>query len=655
MPIDMTTQATATSQQSRRCESATDMIADIIADALESALAGLTLPDLLNTTKCRDIRDLLFAQISLRFQMENKLRGPGDKFKKPDDLPAWAVARIVLSTGDVRVLIDDSGVGEMLAIKNYYANASTGYRQTWAGDWAIIDPKDASGLVFKVLRTLCPSARRSDRADFIDALTDAPRAYITPDPNLIYFRNGVWDCTNRTFTAYTDPAYDATYGDKVTLAKLPICFAGGPNSPVQLNPDGSLPDLVLHNDKDGTDWRPLNPFTDPFDMNTDLGKACNKLLLQTAQFVLRRYNGRFGFYQFWINANARGRNGKGVLSDLLSAMITRPRKPGDDDLRAVDRVAVCGVEEIGAPYILSRSIRTAYMILGEESESNSGRAYITDTATFKLLSRGQAVTYRNIYEAPFNFAYKGVSIQQSNGAPIFTEKNESVISHIFCVPFVHCFDDESRAYIKTDYVKREEVATWLAYYVTAVLPTYEDYDQEAVTVLKPYREDVLAGSMNTVAFMDECLAVCPMDTMPAEMLYSFYTRWAEQNGYTGNQVVAFRAFREDMQQYAILHPEVQFTTKPQRVKGADISNPNRASYYWGFTTRQGYSEYSYNSNLNPQLGKHTTLLRVEAFVNPGGNTRRQFSRGCFVRTAGYTMAEQPWWDNDAKNYIDKED
>lgn len=630
-----------------------DLMAAVLDDYLASLSSPITMPQLFDPAFCKGIRSAIMSDSYVRADIENANRPKSGKFRIPSDLPAWIAARLVLGTGDILVLSTDvAGNGDVLAMRKYYRNASTGNAPRWAGTWTEINADDDACPIYRVFDNLCPTATKTERNKFAASLWGAPHAKAEPDPNLIFFRNGVWDCKTRSFTAYDDPSYHDLYDDKITLSKLPIPWAGGPGSPIQVNADGTLPPLVLHNDDDGTDWTPLDPFTAPFDMDTDVGQASSKLLLQTAQFMLRRYNGQFGYYQFWRNMSGLGRNGKGCLSDLMSMMVQRPLRYGDDDLDNCVRIVPMSVEMLKDDFKLANNIETAYAIIGEESRGSDGGSYVSDCDKFKMLCRGQSMQYRKIYGKPYTYAYRGVLIQQSQKSPRFAEKTESVISHTFCIPFERSFiGTDCRTYIKSDYVRREDVAVWLAYYVTAVLPTYDDYDADAVATLKPYRDEVLADSMNTVQYLDEALPLMPMDIMPAEMLYSLYIRWAERQGYSGVSVVNFKSFRDDCEQYAVTHPSVTWTTAPKRVAVEDIDNPNRALYEWGYSQRLGVSEYATRAAGCDPLGrdKKTLFLDKTMFYMPGSDTeRKRWKTGCIVRTESYKGAD--WWDAAAHNY-----
>ena len=110
--------------------------------------------------------------------------------------------------------------------------------------------------------------------------------------------------------------------------------------------------------------------------------------------------------------------------------------------------------------------------------------------------------FRTIYGKPFSYTFRGLLLQQSNKAPIFAEKNDSIISHTVVIRFERSFDD-SRPYIKSDYVLREEVAEWLAYKLTMDMPCYDAYDAKSLKALEPNKREMLTESMPSLRFLDE--------------------------------------------------------------------------------------------------------------------------------------------------------
>ncbi len=181
----------------------------------------------------------------------------------------------------------------------------------------------------------------------------------------------------------------------------------------------------------------------------------------------------------------------------------KPIDDGDEDLGNMSgRVIVAAVEDLSENYILAKDILTAYAIVGEES--NGTVTYIDRAAIPKMLARKQELTFRNIYEKPFKFTFDGFLLQQSNKTPIFAEKNDSVISHTIVIPFEHTFP-AGRAYIKSDYVQRDIVASYYAYLLTVGMDPVDDYDEEALKILEPYKRNMLKESMTTFQFCDEAL------------------------------------------------------------------------------------------------------------------------------------------------------
>lgn len=187
---------------------------------------------------------------------------------------------------------------------------------------------------------------------------------------------------------------------------------------------------------------------------------------------------------------------------------------------------------------------SAYAIVGEES--NGSVTYIDKCARAKMLSRAQEMTYRCIREAPFKFRFNGFLLQQSNRAPVFSEKNDSVVSHTVVIRFEKSFDD-SKPYIKSDYVQREEVAEWLAYHLTVEMACLDGYSRDELRVLEPNKRDMLAESIPSLRFLDEVIPGLHMEFMPLELLYAMYVIWCDM---CGERAVSERALRDDLQQYA---------------------------------------------------------------------------------------------------------
>ena len=596
----------------------------------------VSLPELLDRDgdAPEHIRQNLLDTIRLQLELENAARAKGDKIKSILSLPGYIVARILLSTGDIRTLITGSE-GHRMAAKHYYRPAGSA-KYKWAGTYDLINETDSAGPIMLLFQRLCPDGNAHDERTFCRELRNAPRCSIQSDNRLVWWRNGVWDYNRKAFTSYDDPDFDALYPTQITLTKLPVYHPYGPYACLHPDANGYVAEPVLHNDKDGTDWRPSQMLTDPFDMDTDTGKASSLIIWQAMQFLVRRMNGAPHLYHFWINKDGRGKNGKSTIWDMMHRLIEIDQVAGrDDDLVSCgDKVIPLPVDRLDEDYILAQSIMTAYAIVGEES--NGSVTYIDKCATAKMLARAQELIFRMIREAPFRFRFDGFLLQQSNQAPHFSEKNDSVISHTVVIPFERHFGD-STSYIKDQYVKREDVAEWLAYHLTVEMDCLDGYDLDALAVLEPYKREMLIESMPTLQCLDDIIPGLHMDFMPLELLYDLYSRWCDKNG---ERPVTQRMMREDVKQYAISNQYgIRYvgTDERPRIKLPELDQRHPALAEFGYSRRLGKSDFVDNraNTLAGQSAYSSCLERsVMVSVDSKGHVRgKTWGRGGLMRTA----------------------
>ena len=540
-PTAQPTQAQQTYQPKDR-----DGLINMAADSVIYTLYGRTLPYLLDqgSDVPEQIRDQILTKIAIAIGLENQNRARGDKLKPLQSLPGYIVARIVMRTGAIRIMYTGTS-GYKIIAKQYHKEAGI---WKWSGTYSVVDETDNTSQVMMIFQRLCPNGTKQDIATFVRELCKAPRVYLQDDNMLIWFRNGVWDYRTMSLTSYDDKDFDAKYPTQISLGKLPVYHPYGPGAVLKKDASGIVAEPVIHNDNDGTDWHPGQMLTDPFDMTTDEGKASSLIIWQAMQFMVRRLNGTPGLYHFWVNGNGRGHNGKSAIWSMMRRLIVKDTQDqGDDDLRSdAQRVIPASVESLGKDYNLAQNILTAYAIVGEESDSGSGTTYVDQCATAKMLARSQEMPFRTIYGKPFSYTFRGLLLQQSNKAPIFAEKNDSIISHTVVIRFERSFDD-SRPYIKSDYVLREEVAEWLAYKLTMDMPCFDAYDAKSLKVLEPNKREMLTESMPSLRFLDEVVPSLKMRVMPLELLYEMYVRWCD---VTGEREQSMRVLRDDLEQWA---------------------------------------------------------------------------------------------------------
>ena len=393
-----------------------------------NTLGTITLPDLLDQSRDlpEHIRGVILSFISTFFYLENQNRQRGEKLKTPQSLPGYVVARVLLRTGAIR-LMKFEGSGSQIIAKYYHMEHGT---WKWSGTYYKFSEKDLACQIMQAFQRLSPNGTAQDVETFKRELRRAPVAYLQRDDKLVWFRNGVWDYRTRTLTAYEDPSFEAKYPDQITLGKLPVFHPYGAGAVLHPDAAGYVAEPIIHNDKDGTDWHPGQMLEDPFDMTTAEGRASSLIIWQAMQFTIRHLNGLPGLYHFWVNANGKGHNGKGAIWAMIRRLLVRDFGPGDEDLQSPNNsglVIPLAIEELKQDFGLSQNIQTAYAIVGEETSAGSGTTYVDKCAVAKMLARSQEMQFRVIYGEAFTFTFRGLLLQQSNKAPVFAEKNDSIM------------------------------------------------------------------------------------------------------------------------------------------------------------------------------------------------------------------------------------
>ena len=638
-----------------------DVVDEFIEDFIQNH-GQLHLYDLMDKATVRYIRDSILNAYDLQIQLINTGKAKGHTIKALRSLTGSMVAQIVLATGDVRIMRGDDG--STLIYKKYYRNKSTNWNWKWAGTWTphIKQKDNDSSDLMKIFRNFCKIGKYAD--DFITYLSDAKSCYLNFDKSIGFFRYGVWDYKTKTLTPYDDPDFDKKYPTQFTLKKLPTIHPYGPNSPLKVNPDGTVDEPIITN-PDGTTWKPSDLWTAPFDMTTPVGRACSLIIQQSFQFMIRHTNSGkdIGYYLFCINGCGSGQNGKSTQKDAKCALVDRPLHEGDEDLETSndsgDAIISLRIEQLdddnksNGDHALARSIMTAYAIIGEETDGQGDSCYIDKSAVVKMLARKQQMTFRNLYKNSYSFKPDVYLEQHSNKAPIFAEKTDSVISHTIVIPYDITFGGK-RPYIKEDYIHREEVLSWIAYHLTVEMPLADTYDEEAKKILEPFKRDMMKQGMTSWQFLDEVLPDMPLTVMPVEFLYSLYIRWCEKNGITRG-VLKMSSFRADLEQYG-LHNEhaVIYTDARTRFKRSELyddTNPLGkrqipAVKKYGKTRMLSASEYrdpDAERDYQHQYEKEW-FLNTEMFDD--GKRGRLFNKGCLVRQTPYEAMNYHAGDED---------
>ena len=576
---------------------------------------------------CDRIRDdILMMYEECRIEVNKNLINGATRLSSLYTLPGWVVAQILISTGDVKVLntaTNENPDGSLRVIRrHYFKNAHTQNRFKWSGQWALYNQKYNNDALILILMTINPAADDKEIKNFTRQLNKAPMVYMNARKDLVFWRNGVWDYSTQTFTNYDDAVYDDLYGDVICLCKFavnhPLGRMWGGQAPMSFDANGVLiePSYTCH---DGTVWTPSYQLQAPFEIGTVEGDASFDCYIHFMQFTLRGMNGDPGYYHIWINGYGDGTNGKGTAGDMIELLMHNLKPvPGCEDLATAPLVIPVAIDELGEDHKLNgTNLLSARFIRGQETDSTSGGSvYVKNCALPKNLARSQPEQYRDLYEMPVIITWTGGLLQECNYTPIFADKSVSMIRAILVTRFNKHFGTD-KGYIKSDYILRDEVRSWIAWYITTQVPCYTSYNKASTDVLQGNANEMLKESMNSAQFFDEVLPQLPLNVIPVDLLYYMYERWCRENGLKGPQVVPKNTFTRDMQQYANMPgAAVSFTANVKRMhkedyKAREVLNIP-ALERWG---------YDY-SNTNGIIDKQSKYATTRIISLPNNNDER---------------------------------
>ena len=219
------------------------------------------------------------------------------------------------------------------------------------------------------------------------------------------------------------------------LAKSPINYVPGAKNP------------VIHDDSDNTDWDVESWFLSLSD-----DPEIIDLLWKITGAVLRphvRWNKSAWFY------SERGNNGKGTFCAMLR------------NLAGPQNCSSIPISDFGKDFALEPLLHSLAIIVDE----NSVGEYIDKSAAMKAVITGDVVSINRKYMNPISFSFSGFMIQCLNEYPKVRDRSSSWYRRQLFVPFEKCFTGIEKPYIKSDFLKRNDV---LEYVLCKVLNTNYD-------------------------------------------------------------------------------------------------------------------------------------------------------------------------------------
>jgi putative DNA primase/helicase len=364
------------------------------------------------------IRDALLQRINAVISLENKARK--DSYSTSPPLVK------------IHVLDELTVVNVLLARRRIVAVSLSGARSaddTLLSMYSELGPDEGLYVVSdSPIAQLASEIRPSFTANAIDSLLKrlrihAPVVTKTTEAHLIPVANGVFDHARQTLREFSH--------DWVFLAKSPVVYDPLAPSPVIDTPHGDQWDVET--------WMQ--------DLSDDEGVP--ELLWELLSAVVRpgeRWN-KAAFLH-----SSRGNNGKGTLCELMRGLV------GPDGHASVP------IANFGKPFALTELVHARAIIVDE----NSVGAFAKDLGDFKSVVTGDTFTLDRKYKDPVSVSFSGMVVQCVNDFPKSRDKSASYTRRQMFVPFKKWFGDTERSYIKSDYLKRQDVLRYVLRRVLAM-------------------------------------------------------------------------------------------------------------------------------------------------------------------------------------------
>ncbi|ARK21366.1 phage/plasmid primase, P4 family [Sporosarcina ureae] len=207
-----------------------------------------------------------------------------------------------------------------------------------------------------------------------------------------------------------------------------------------------------------------------------------------------------------------GNNGKGTFQELIINLI------------GVQNIASLKVNEFDERFKLS-SLEGKTAVIGDDVPVN---VYIDDSSNFNSVVTGDRVQVEFKNKPLYSTAFRCSVIQSTNGMPKFRNKTNGTIRRIIIVPFNANFNGSVENFkIKDEYIRDERVLQYVLH--KAIHMDFERFDVPAASereleVFKQDNDPVLDFKLSV---FDEW----NMDEVPKYMVYEFYKKFCERNGY----------------------------------------------------------------------------------------------------------------------------
>ena len=468
---------------------------------------------------------------------------PGAKFDKPKKLPVTSAAKLLLASGDIRIVRTGKtiGGGKQVVIRGYNKDG------TITGIWLMdVESKKQPGVLRGLVRSVMSlEASETDvdrcRTALLEMLEETGAiAEEGWNKDFIVFFNGIWNGKKREFTYFTDPDYLEKYDKYTFLSKMDTSW----NPNVQQK-----------------DYFPVLDFIRSVMPEGEMGDVQYKAMLHTIQFTLRRYSGKEGHLVELVNdaQRAAGHGGKTTLMLLILGMIEHACSPAyaersdpkDLGRNNGSKVAVVPIDKWSDPFYLANVIG-AWVI-----QSDDAKDVALDEDAAKVIARCQELLINRKHESMLSYMPHFVAWIALNGVLKYKNKKDSTFTHQLLYAMDKTFTLENGnvdTNIKNKYIAEEETWEWLAHYIATEVPWEEDYPDEIVMAMKGNVDHMKRQNIPTYRCLDDVMEGLRMAAIvPVKCIFDLSYGWREDTGV--DLVIDENRFADDVAQWVKDHPD----------------------------------------------------------------------------------------------------
>ena len=468
---------------------------------------------------------------------------PGAKFDKPKKLPVTCAAKLLLASGDIRIVRTGKtiGGGKQVVIRGYNKDG------TITGIWLMdVESKKQPGVLRGLVRSVMSlEASETDvdrcRTALLEMLEETGAiAEEGWNKDFIVFFNGIWNGKKREFTYFTAPDYLEKYDKYTFLSKMDTSW----NPNVQQK-----------------DYFPVLDFIRSVMPEGEMGDVQYKAMLHTIQFTLRRYSGKEGHLVELVNdaQRAAGHGGKTTLMLLILGMIEHACSPAyaersdpkDLGRNNGSKVAVVPIDKWSDPFYLANVIG-AWVI-----QSDDAKDVALDEDAAKVIARCQELLINRKHESMLSYMPHFVAWIALNGVLKYKNKKDSTFTHQLLYAMDKTFTLENGnvdTNIKNKYIAEEETWEWLAHYIATEVPWEEDYPDEIVMAMKGNVDHMKRQNIPTYRCLDDVMEGLRMAAIvPVKCIFDLSYGWREDTGV--DLVIDENRFADDVAQWVKDHPD----------------------------------------------------------------------------------------------------